>query len=211
MSLYPRVVLASASPRRAALLSQVGIPFDVIPSGVEESFRSGVPVESEIERVARAKALHVATSGGLSSEHRAVLGADTAVVVDGEALGKPADASEALDMLRRLSGRTHLVVTGVALVWGDRWGPGVEDEPDRIESWTTVTEVEFRPLLEDEIGSYVRSGRPLDKAGAYGIQEDAAAFVSRIDGCYFNVVGLPLARLCERLQTRFGGSVEVGD
>ena len=197
-SLYPRLVLASASPRRAVLLELLGIPHDVMPSGIEENLGGGADVEAEVERVARAKALSVSSSGMVSSEHRAVVAADTAVIVDGEALGKPADASDAAGMLRRLSGRMHRVATGVAVVWLDV----SPDDPERVESWTTVTDVEFRALREEEIGQYVRSGRPLDKAGAYGIQEDAAAFVTRIDGCYFNVVGLPLARLCERLLER---------
>ena len=203
MSLYPRIVLASASPRRAELLSQVGIPFDVMPSGVDELLDGAQSVEAGIEAVARSKAVHIASSNGPTQAHQAVLGADTEVVVDGEALGKPANAGDAAAMLERLSARTHLVVTGVAIVWSGPWGPGTDFGRARIESWTAVTEVTFRTLHDREIQHYVSSGRPMDKAGAYGIQEDAAAFVSRVGGCYFNVVGLPLSAVCERLWDRF--------
>jgi septum formation protein len=195
MTPYAPVILASASPRRAALLEQVGIPFEVIPSGVSEEYPDDLSPQQGALYVARNKALSVAERLSEPGEHVAVLAADTIVVLDNWVLGKPHHGIEAQEMLRRLSGRTHLVVTGVALVWLHRDA----DASDRLETWAEVSSVTFRALHLAEIEAYVRSGRPLDKAGAYGIQEDAAAFVAQIEGCYFNVVGLPLARLSERL------------
>ena len=200
---YPHVLLASASPRRAALMTQVGIPYDAVPSGVDEELPSDRPPEEGVALVAADKARGVLGSGRhppphtsdhtshRRAAHAAVIGADTVVVLGDDALGKPTDAADAARMLARLSGRTHRVATGVSIVW--------TDGSDEAESWSTVTEVTFRDVSESEIVRYVASGRPMDKAGAYGIQEDAAAFVTRIDGCYFNVVGLPIAELCERL------------
>jgi septum formation protein len=192
---YHSVLLASASPRRAALLRQIGVPFRAMPACVGESYPAGLSPYEGVEHVARAKALAVADTFQDRQAFAAVLGADTVVVLGDRVLGKPSDAAEAERMLRDLSGRTHRVLTGVALVWLDR----APDDAARIESWVEKTRVTFRVLHEAEIRAYVQSGRPLDKAGAYGIQENAAAFVSRIEGCYFNVVGLPLASLAERL------------
>lgn len=163
----------------------------MVPSNVEEIFSLSLPIGEEAEALARKKALAVAQAVGKSPPYDWVLAADTAVVLDGHLLGKPSHPQEAAEMLRRLSGRTHEVVTGVALV-------GLCGEL-RVESWHEITCVTFRPLRDAEIVAYVATGRPMDKAGAYGIQEEAAAFVTRIEGCYFNVVGLPLARLAERL------------
>ncbi|MBM3214882.1 septum formation protein Maf [Candidatus Poribacteria bacterium] len=193
---YAPIVLASESPRRAELLRQIGVPFDAAPSGASESYPDDLTPAQGAEYVARAKALAVAESLPAAAGYAAVLGADTMVIIDGRSLGKPRSAVEAIEMLHRLSGRTHEVVTGVALVWLDM-NP---DDETRVESWYETTSVTFRPLRQQEILAYVQSGGPLDKAGAYGIQEGAAAFVSRIEGCYFNVVGLPLASLAERLQ-----------
>jgi septum formation protein len=188
---YRRVLLASASPRRAELLRQIGVPFDAISGNADETFPSGGSVSDGVEKLALDKALSVTRNALHLSACEVVLAADTVVVLDNEILGKPRDSLEAVGMLKRLGGRTHDVVTGVALVW--------LDEKRRIESWHETTRVTFRRLHDAEIVAYVSTARPLDKAGAYGIQEDAAAFVSRVEGCYFNVVGLPLARLSERL------------
>jgi len=181
-------ILASSSPRRRELLRQAGLEFEVRPSAVEETPRPRETPEEFACRAAREKALEVAVS---ASPNSVVLGADTVVVVGGEILGKPADAEDAARMLRRLSGATHRVITGVCLVRA----------PDRVEALEhETTFVTFRKLDEEEIRSYISSGEPFDKAGAYGIQGLASKFVTRIEGCYFNVVGLPVARVYEILK-----------
>ncbi len=174
------LVLASASPRRQELLRNAGIPFRALAANVPEVPRPGEPPLDYAQRLARAKARAVArqlTSG----PGNWVLGADTIVVVDGHILEKPADAADAARMLRLLSGRTHQVTTGVCLL-----GEGFEDT--RAET----TEVTFDRLREDEITMYVAHGEPMDKAGAYAIQGIASRWICRLDGCYFNVVGLPV-------------------
>ena len=184
----PRLILASASPRRRELLKAAGFDFEVRPSRIEERRRPNESGEEFALRAAREKALDVAPSlppGSL------VLGADTAVIFDSEVLGKPAGPDDAARMLRMLSGQTHSVVTGVCLVRA----------PDRVEALRpSVTLVTFRRLDEREIKEYVSSGEALDKAGAYGIQGMASKFVTRIDGCYFNVVGLPVPLVYELLK-----------
>jgi len=171
------LVLASHSPRRQALLRQAGIPFIVIPAGIEEAPLPGEDPRAHVERLAREKALAV----GAAPEDT-VLGADTVVVVNGEILGKPRDAADAVRMLQLLSGREHQVITGICLRQGDKLLTAAE-----------TTTVRFLPLTEDDIRDYVASGEPLDKAGAYAIQGLASKFIDRIEGCYSNVVGLPLA------------------
>ena len=178
-----RLLLASASPRRRELLRNAGFDFDVQASQIVEEMKPGERPEEFARRAAREKAMHVAAS---SPPGRLVLGADTVVVVDGETLGKPSDPVNAARMLRLLSGRTHQVHTGVCLV-------RAPDEVKALEHETTL--VTFRELDEEEIRSYVESGEPMDKAGAYGVQGLASKFVTRISGCYSNVVGLPLARV----------------
>ncbi|MBI2570308.1 MAG: septum formation protein Maf [Candidatus Schekmanbacteria bacterium] len=190
---YAGVLLASASPRRAALLRQVGIPFEVLATQADEAFPEGMAPAAAARRVAerKAEAAGAARQGDAGVRWSAVLGADTIVVVAGEVLGKPRDADEARHMLKRLSNRSHEVITGVALLWS---------RPERrLESWSERTIVTFRAVSDEEIDAYVQSGGPLDKAGAYGIQEQAGAFVERLDGCCFNVMGLPLAKLTQRL------------
>ncbi|UCH33195.1 MAG: septum formation inhibitor Maf [Armatimonadota bacterium] len=191
------IILASASPRREALLKQIGLPFRVEPSGVseEKAQRPGDPA-SFVEQAALAKAEDVAARvrDGL------VLGADTVVVVGGRVLGKPTSAAEAREMLASLSGVTHDVYTGLALVQ-------VEDgSVRRRRTAHEATRVTFRRLSRDDIEGYVATGEPMDKAGAYGIQGRGAVLVERIEGCYSNVVGLPVARLVEMLRD-FGISV----
>lgn len=174
-------MLASSSPRRQELLERAGFEFEVRPSGAEEVRRSGEGAEDFARRVAREKSLDVAASSPPGS---LVLGADTVVVIDGLILGKPSDRDDAACMLRMLSGASHDVVTGVCLVRA----PG---EILAVAHETTM--VRFRDLEEAEIRDYVESSEPMDKAGAYAIQGLASRFVTRIEGCYFNVVGLPVS------------------
>jgi septum formation protein len=185
------LVLASASPRRQVLLSLIGIPFRVVPSGIEEDLSpaSASDVGSFVERAAAEKARAVAEKVG----EGLILGADTVVVVEGEPLGKPKDEADAARMLRLLSGRDHQVCTGIALMQVEG-GRRISDL--RAHEATTVT---FRELSEGEIQAYIATGEPMDKAGAYAVQGRGAALVKRIEGCYYNVVGLPLARLVELL------------
>ena len=182
------LILASASSRRQELLRNAGVEFEVRPSSISEEPYFNETAEAFVRRMAAAKALEVAVGWPAGT---LVLGADTTVVVDGEILNKPADPEDAARMLRRLSGRSHRVLTGVCLVKA----PGTVEAQD-----VSDTRVWFRPLDEAEIRDYVASGEPLDKAGAYGIQGRASRFVTRIEGCYFNVVGLPLALVTALLE-----------
>lgn len=182
------IVLASASPRRRELLASLGLAFDIQPAeGPENTPETGDAGEA-VRRIALGKARAVAA---LRPEDM-VIGADTVVELDGRILGKPADEAEACAMLRSLSGRTHRVYTGVAVIAGGR---------ERTEA--AVTHVRFRTLSEREIAAYVAGGEPMDKAGAYAAQGKAALFVEGIDGDYFNVVGLPLCTL-GRMLDQFG-------
>ena len=188
-----RLVLASASPRRAALLAGAGYAFDVVPANVDESRRPGEAAAEYVARLARDKAGAVA---GRYPE-RCVIGADTTVVVDGAVLGKPRDTDDAARMLRLLSGRTHQVLTGVAVRRGARCAGAVE---------TSV--VHFAVLDAGRIAWYVGTGEPADKAGAYGLQGRGGRFVTRVDGSRSNVVGLPLDCL-ERLLAQLGAAARV--
>lgn len=182
-----RLVLASASPRRADLLRAAGIAFDVVVANVDESVVPGETATQHVRRLAEAKARAVLDKAGAQP----VLAADTVVVVDGLILGKPADDREAARMLRLLSGRAHEVMTGVCLACGA--------SPTIVS--VAVTTVEFARLTDAEIQWYAATGEPRDKAGAYAIQGLASRFVTRIDGSYSNVVGLPVALvygLCAR-------------
>ncbi len=182
-----KLVLASGSPRRAEVLADAGFAFEAIAAGVDESRREGEPAEAYVRRLAEVKARAVAAR---ISPPAIVIAADTVVVMDGEVLGKPASAEDAAQMLRRLGGRTHQVLTGLAVL-------RIPGGAARVELETT--QVTFAPLTEAEIEAYVASGEPLDKAGAYAIQGRGGRFVARVEGCYFNVVGLPLARLYRML------------
>ncbi len=185
-----RLILASASPRRAELLKAAGIDFDVMPADIDEAVRDGESAEQYARRVANEKAC-----GALARSHgRPVLAADTVVVVDGLILQKPADAEDARRMLTLLSGRRHEVLTAVSVSLG---GP---DDVCPAASGVERTTVEFAQLSEAEIGWYVASGEPLDKAGAYAIQGLGSRFVTRIDGSYSNVVGLPIALVYKLLK-----------
>ena len=177
------LVLASASPRRADLLRSLGVRYSVLPVDLDETPRSGEPAKDTAVRLAREKALAARDRGAAGD---LVMGADTVVVIGDEVLGKPADDADAARMLRRLSGRTHRVITGLALV---RTGDG------SVFSDAETTAVTFRPLEEDEIAWLVASGESRDKAGAYGIQGLGSLAVREIEGDYWNVVGLPLGLL----------------
>ena len=192
----PRLVLASASPRRSALLSQIGLTFEVRPSDIVEpphSTYSNNPASEVTQKLALLKAAAV-------SQHfddALIIGADTLVSLDGELLGKPTDDADAFKMLTHLSNTCHEVVTGVALV---------DARTEREIVWSETTQVYFRKLRSTEIDTYIASGEASDKAGAYGIQGRGAAFVRRIEGCYFNVVGLPLASLTAHLWKQLEGN-----
>lgn len=184
-----RLILASASPRRAALLSQIGLTFEIRPSDVAEpphTTYSGKRGDEVTQELALLKARNVAQH----CNDGVVIGADTLVSLDGKLLGKPTDDADAMTMLTQLSDTSHEVVTGVALV---------DASTERTIAWTETTLVYFRKLHPAEIDAYIATGETADKAGAYGIQGRGAAFVRRIEGCYFNVVGLPLASLVEHL------------
>ncbi|PVY70749.1 septum formation protein [Tamilnaduibacter salinus] len=184
MSVSDSLILASASPRRRDLLHQIGLTFSVAPVDIDESHRPGEPASDYVERLAREKA----EAGYRQHPGHRVLGSDTTVVLDGEPLGKPVDRNDALDMLRRLSGREHEVLTGVALA-----------RPEGTGSRQVSTRVCFRELSEDEMVAYWETGEPVDKAGGYGIQGRGGVFVSAIEGSYSNVVGLPLTETADLL------------
>ena len=197
MNTNNRIYLASRSPRRRELLQQIGIAFEALllredlrrGADVDETLIPGESPESYVSRVARAKAeagWHRIASRRLLP--RPVLAADTAVVLDGEIIGKPADARRAHELLRRLSGRTHHVLTAVAVA-----------REARVETALSISAVEFRELADGEIRLYVASGEPLDKAGAYAIQGRAAVFVRAISGSYSGIMGLPLFETAELL------------
>jgi septum formation protein len=185
-----RVILASGSPRRRDLLTLIGLQHEVIPADVDESAHDAESPSAHAERLALAKAEIVAAR----HPDALVLAADTVVVVDGDILGKPRDEAHARQMLSRLSGRSHTVITGVAAARDGEAHSDVE-----------AVAVTFRPLTAEEIADYVRTGEPMDKAGAYGIQGYGATIVERIDGDYFAVMGLAIVRLL-RLCARLGYS-----
>jgi len=178
------LVLASQSPRRREILAQAGIAFVVRTSPVDETPLEGEPAAEYVVRLAQWKAAAVEAEAG-----ETVLGADTTVVVDGRMLGKPADAAEARLMLALLAGRSHQVMTGICL---KRGGKMVSDR--------ATTRVWFAPMDAGEIDAYASSGEPLDKAGGYAIQGLASKFIERIEGCYFNVVGLPVELVYRHLR-----------
>lgn len=195
----PRLILASTSPRRRELLGLLGLPFEVLASRYDEASLSphGLVPSHYVTRLAHGKAAEVAAR---TDGDALVIGADTTVVLDGDYLNKPADAEDACRMLRRLSGRTHQVYTGLCLISVHN---GV---PRAVTTDFAVTEVTFDTLAEEIITAYVATGEPLDKAGAYGIQGKALSFIPSIQGDYFNVVGLPVFLLCQHLP-QFGISI----
>lgn len=188
-----KIILASSSPRRQELLKQLGIPFTVRAVAVDESLERDMPPGVLVEKLAlrKARAAAKVVDSGL------IIGSDTVVTLDNLVLGKPGDKNEALRMLESLQGRVHEVFTGLALV---------DAETGRAITGYECTEVLFRRAGRDELKAYVDTGEPMDKAGAYGIQGLGAIFVTEIQGCYYNVVGLPVAKLVEML-SQFGINV----
>ena len=196
---FPRVILASGSPRRLDLLRQAGIEPEVEPSHVEEVITSTVPDQVVME-LSRQKAEDIAALH--TGEDVIVIGADTVVAYDGKILGKPQDREDAVRMIRMLQGHIHQVYTGVTLVFcGKTFGEQAVavDNGSRIINFAEKTDVHVCPMTEAQIRSYVETGEPMDKAGAYGIQGRFAVWVKGISGDYNNVVGLPLGRVCREL------------
>jgi nucleoside triphosphate pyrophosphatase len=191
-----RLILASASPRRAEILRDAGFDFEVRPSAVDESLRAGESPAAHVERLAREKALAVAATEGPGI----IIAADTVVVAKRKILGKPKSRADARRMLRILSGRSHQVLTGIAILrFVQPRGMNPKVRVGLLSSAVESTRVTFARLNRREIESYIASGEPDDKAGAYAVQGRGGRFVTRIEGCYFNVVGLPLARLYRML------------
>lgn len=178
-----KIILASASPRRQELIGRLIPDFKVMTDDSPEEVIMGEKPEETVKRLAKQKAENVAKE---ITDDAVVIAADTMVALDGQVLGKPCDEKEAYNMLKMLSGNTHQVYTGVAVI---------DTKSGRIINEYETTGVKFRTLLDDEIKAYIKSGEPMDKAGAYGIQELGALFIQGIEGDYFNVVGLPLCRL----------------
>ncbi|MBZ5676874.1 MAG: Maf family protein [Acidobacteriia bacterium] len=179
------LILASQSPRRRELLATAGILFTVRAREVEEVRATGEAADAYVRRLAYAKA-----EAAWEDREEIVLGADTVVVLGQEVLEKPRDAADARAMLRLLAGREHTVITGICL-----------RHPGGVQVDSTATRVHFAPLTDAEIDAYVASGEPMDKAGAYAIQGLASKFVERVEGCYFNVIGLPLSQVYRYLKT----------
>jgi len=195
-----RVILASQSPRRRELLNLVGIAHEVRPADIDESYLAGERPREHAERLARGKAAVIAAR----EPDAVIIGSDTIVVVDGDVLGKPSGDLDAVRMLARLAGRSHTVITAVAVAWRGEIHSSVEE-----------VGVTFHPLTRAEIDAYIATREPMDKAGAYGIQGYGATIVSRVDGDYFAVMGLPLQRLTRVLASlgiRYAfGPLEIGD
>jgi len=183
-----KLILASASVRRAEILHDAGLSFAVLSSVVDETPMAGESPAELVQRLADAKAELVAAR---AAGPAIVIAADTEVVLDGQVLGKPRTSEDARQMLTKLSGRRHSVLTGVTLVRL----PDIERR-----SFVETTHVQFALIPDEEITRYLATGEPFDKAGSYAIQGRAGRYVPRIEGCYFNIVGLPLARLCQELQ-----------
>ena len=181
-----KIILASSSPRRAEILRNAGIAFETCATHIDETALPGEPADAMVARLAEAKARAAAAQMDAGMRECIVVGADTTVELGGEILGKPSDSAHAREMLAKLSGRTHHVLTGIFLL---RLPVGTTELAVEISSVT------FALLSEKEIDAYVATGEPLGKAGAYAVQGLAGRYIPRIEGCYFNVVGLPLARL----------------
>ena len=190
-----RLILASSSPRRHELLAQIGLSFEVIASHAKENTKSTEPGEM-VQELSSLKATDVFDQ--IPPKERAgtiVIGADTLVSIEGKVMGKPADEIKAQEMLSRLQGNTHQVYTGVTLLWQAEG----EQEPQR-KTFYEKTDVTMFPMSTEEIRSYIATGEPMDKAGAYGIQGKCAAYIRGLSGDYYNVVGLPVGRLYQELK-----------
>lgn len=178
-------ILASQSPRRRELLSMLGLTFEIITADIDETMDPSLTVEEAVRQVCRRKAEAV----GAKHPGRLIVSADTIVMVDGKVLGKPHSEEEAFSMLQSLSGRSHTVMTAFCLY-----------RDGKAETHVEKTDLQFKPLFEEEILAYIATGSPMDKAGAYGIQDGAAVFVEGLQGDYYNVMGLPLCALVKRLR-----------
>ena len=199
-----KIILASSSPRRRELMAQAGFAFEVLVSEADETIEAETPGEM-VEVLSERKAAAVAEEikkQGFAEESVLLVGADTMVAIDGKKLGKPKDEKGAEEMLEELSGRTHQVYTGVTLIRLKKVENGSILQESR--TFSEGTDVSFYPLTKEEIRSYIATGEPMDKAGAYGIQGKAAVFVKEIKGDYNNVVGLPIARLYQELKNWSG-------
>jgi septum formation protein len=186
-----KLILASSSPRRAEALRNAGFVFEIRPADVDETRQPQEAAEDYVRRVAQVKARAITEPARVAGERAIVIAADTIVLAEGEILGKPKDVADARRMLRLLSGRTHEVLTALLVI-----NIPAAKEVLHVEK----TRVEFLKMSEEEIENYIQTGEPFDKAGAYGIQGIAGRFATRIEGCYFNVLGLPLSRLWTTLQ-----------
>lgn len=182
-----KIILASTSSRRHGLLQQIGLEFEVVPSNYEEDMTLDLPPAELAKTLARGKALDVAErkKSGL------IIGVDTFISLDGKKIGKPKDKKDAKRILRMISNRTLKIYSGIAVI-------NAQTKEELLDH--VITEVKMRKITDQEIDSYVATGEPLDKAGAFAIQGLGAVFVSRINGCYFNIMGLPLYRLTKNLQ-----------
>lgn len=180
-----KIILASSSPRRRELLANAELKFDVCIKNVDETVPEGMTPAEGTEYTAKQKALAISSF----AEDAIVIGADTVVVLDGKVLGKPKDKEHACQMLSALSGKEHEVITGVCLAYDDK-----------IETFHCVSKVKFWDLTDEEIKHYVTSGEPMDKAGAYGIQGKGSVLVERIEGDYFNIVGLPVSKVVREIR-----------
>lgn len=199
-----KIILASSSPRRRELMAQAGFAFEVLVSEADETIETETPGEM-VEVLSERKAAAVAEEikrQGFAEESVLLVGADTMVAIDGKKLGKPKDEKGAEEMLEELSGRTHQVYTGVTLIRLRKAENGSILQESR--TFSEGTDVSFYPLTKEEIRSYIATGEPMDKAGAYGIKGKAAVFVKEIKGDYNNVVGLPIARLYQELKNWSG-------
>ncbi len=191
-----KIILASASPRRKELLKQIGISFKTMPSIKEEKITKNTP-EEIVEELSYQKAVDICGQLGDSmKEDFVVIGADTIVSLWGEVMGKPADKEDACEMLSKLQGKSHQVYTGVTLAWK------YKDTPAMFHTFHECSDVTVYPMTEEEIQSYVNSGEPMDKAGAYAVQGKFAAYIQGICGDYNNIVGLPIGRVYQEMKQR---------
>ena len=184
-----KLILASKSPRRVEILHNIGAEFEIIPANTDESVEDGTPVSDAVMEISKRKALCVLEN----HKDAFIISADTVVTTDGEIIGKPKDKNHAFRILKSLSGKSHTVLTGFTLC-----------TKDKVYCSYVSTEVDFKELTDDEIYRYIESGEPMDKAGAYGIQEKGSVFVTGIRGDYFNVMGLPVCKITELAKKEFG-------
>ena len=186
------IILASASPRRKSLLENIGVKFGVVIADCDETISSDLLPHEAVMILSLKKA--AAASLHFEKQNKIIIGADTVVVLDGEVLTKPKDEDDAYLMLKKLSGKTHSVMTGISVM---------RTTDSKCETVFEETKVSFKEMTDEEIRSYIKTKEPLDKAGSYGIQGIGSMFIEKIEGDYFNVVGLPVSRLCDLLKKEF--------